>query len=307
MQSISFLKQMKAPIVQDIGIAPWDEQALIRALPEFEEVLKSRPFFHNEGGMGTPHLFATWFLLRELNPPTIIESGVWKGLGTWLIEQACPSAKLISIDPHLGKREYISPRVTYYDVDFTEIDWSSLDRANTVIFFDDHQNALNRLTQARWFGFRHLIFEDNYTGTQGDFYSLRHAMEHSGFGIHTASAKAAHYRSFTARALRKLNAIAARFGVAQTSAIPQYVRDQVAPNAFDAYFLRQNLELYYEFPPVFSPDTPAQPPPPCRKPPLLPDHRREAHPEFYRDRARYNQLCYVILNTLGAPASAPLL
>jgi len=283
---------MKDPIVPDIGAPPWSRDAIIGSLEAFEGVIRGRPFAGNEGGMGMPHLFATWFILRALAPATVIESGVWKGLGTWLIEQACPQARIISIDPYLGKRRYVSPKVTYYDIDFTEIDWSSIDRTNAVVFFDDHQNAINRLTQARWLGFRHVIFEDNDVGGSGDFYTLRHAFEHAGFGTRTAARKASQYTSFAAKAMRKLIAVASGFGLSASSAIPQYVRDQVAANRFDAYFLRRNLELYYEFPPVFAPEGKRA----CLREPLLGEGEQAAHPDFYRDRNRYNQLCYVALH-----------
>ena len=48
-------------------------------------------------------------------------------------------------------------------------------------FFDDHQNAYKRLQQCKWFGFRHVVFEDNYPSGQGDSYSLKQAFANAGF------------------------------------------------------------------------------------------------------------------------------
>jgi len=42
-------------------------------------------------------MFASWFMARQLDPEVIIESGVWRGQGTWLLEQACPRAQIISM------------------------------------------------------------------------------------------------------------------------------------------------------------------------------------------------------------------
>ena len=53
-------------------------------------------------------------------------------------------------------------------VDFAKVDWGErvrlgeLDPQNTLVFFDDHQEAAARLPLLRRFGFRHAIFEDNY-------------------------------------------------------------------------------------------------------------------------------------------------
>ena len=92
-----------------------------------------------------------------LNKPFIIESGVWKGQSTWLIENTCPNSKLLCIDPNLYYRNYISKKAEY-----TNIDWKNLDiknTENTLCFFDDHQNALERVQSAIKRGFKHLIFE----------------------------------------------------------------------------------------------------------------------------------------------------
>lgn len=62
----------------------------------------------------------------------------------------------------------------YFSVDFSCIDWSFIkDKQNTVIFFDDHQNAYNRLMQMKFMGFKQALFEDNYPETKGDCYSLK--------------------------------------------------------------------------------------------------------------------------------------
>ena len=46
------------------------------------------------------------FTLRYHQPEHIIESGIYKGLGTWMLRQAAPQAQLILIDPAGGKLAY---------------------------------------------------------------------------------------------------------------------------------------------------------------------------------------------------------
>ena len=53
-------------------------------------------------------MFATFFILKKLNPSFVIESGVFRGQSTWLIENALPNSEILSIDIDLSKRKYIS-------------------------------------------------------------------------------------------------------------------------------------------------------------------------------------------------------
>lgn len=153
-----------------IGSVDWTNQDLKDALKEFTEVYKRRPIKDNYGGMLSPQMFFTWFVVKRLQPKFIIESGVYKGQSTWLFEQAAPNAKIISIDPNLHFRKYISPRVRYETTDFSRIDWSFLEPANTVCFFDDHY-GLDRIKQCYERGFKHILYEDNYPIPGGNQYN----------------------------------------------------------------------------------------------------------------------------------------
>jgi predicted O-methyltransferase YrrM len=114
-------------LLNEICENPFDRSLMVEALEEFDALYAERPVKENRGGMRSPHLFATWFMAKTLAPETIIESGVWKGQSTWMLEQACPQASIYSLDLNLSKREYLSPTATYYEKDFTEVDWSIAD------------------------------------------------------------------------------------------------------------------------------------------------------------------------------------
>lgn len=146
-----------------------DYQALF---DEFFEIYKRRPISTNAGGMLIPHMFGTWVFLRESAPDVVLESGIWRGQSTWLIEQAT-NADIICVDLELGNRRYFSKRAKYIDIDFSHLDLSALPKAKTVLFFDDHVNAFDRLMQGRAWGFGNFIFEDNYPSGLGDTPSLR--------------------------------------------------------------------------------------------------------------------------------------
>lgn len=238
------------PSSVDVAIAGWGQllsrSELAAMLPEFMDVYERRPIRDNFGGMRFNHSFCTYAVLRKLEPATVIESGVFKGQSTWLIEQAVPGAQIVCIDPSPGGRLYTSRRARYFTDDFGLIDWSDVDVARAVCFFDDHQNAYARLMDLRWWGFRHAIFEDNFPCGEGDCYSLRHAL--AGFG-HPHMQMSRHFTGTWKEQLRRRVQERILWGL--------YPRQQSLrrPNAVDAVALRRNLRIYQELPPVLKYET----------------------------------------------------
>ena len=140
----------------------------------FTNTYQHRPLKTNVGGMRSPGMFHLWFLTRKINPDLIIESGVWSGQSTWLLEQAAPKAKMISIDPVLKKRIFISKKARYQTKDFSTLDLSKFQGQTILAFFDDHQNAFERVKQAYAKGIKHLIFDDNYPNKNARHLTLDH-------------------------------------------------------------------------------------------------------------------------------------
>ena len=154
---------------QEIGQPGWTREDLEHELEMFLHTYENRPVRDNQGGMTSAHLFPTWFFCRIFQPRYIIESGIWKGLGTWMFEQACPTANIICLDPVMENRQYVSPSAEYSRQDFSLKNWDFIadgDRARTLCFFDDHQGA-HRLRQAYNLGFTHILYEDNYNDGRG--------------------------------------------------------------------------------------------------------------------------------------------
>ena len=158
----------------------WKISEILKELRYFEIIYKKKPIKKNIHGMNFPHMFAFFFILKKIKPKVVIESGVFRGQSSWLIQQACPNAKIISIDIDLSQRDYISKKINYSNIDFKYQNFYDLPK-ETLVFFDDHQNHFERLKQSKWFGIKHVIFEDNYPPLRGDFYTLRHAMHGTGY------------------------------------------------------------------------------------------------------------------------------
>ncbi|MCS4158442.1 hypothetical protein [Salinibacter ruber] len=263
----------------EIGEVGWSREDITESIEDFYSLYKSCPNSQNEGGMGAPHQFLFWFLLRHLEPDHIIESGVWKGYGSWFIEKACPDAQIHCIDPNLERVEYRPDNSTYYNSDFSEIDWGNLPEDETLLFFDDHQNAPPRLRQARRWGFRYIVFEDNYPPGQGDCYSLKNALE-GGFP-ETRDLKTTLGHVLTASSIRNL--------------FQKFRKLFEQRTKFSADFVRNELSVYKELPPVFAPDTTRWGEPWDRyasPEPLLREPTRDCHLPFQRDIRRYTWMCY---------------
>ena len=153
-----------------IGQVPWSREDMLGKLEEFSALYDDGPIKDIMGGMLSSHVFLSWFVSRTHRPKAIIESGVWLGQGTWFFEKACPDAQLYCIDLNLDCIRYRPNRAEYFDRDFSTIDWNHLPKDETDLFFDDHQDACERVKTAKWFGFKHLIFEDAIPGINKQSY-----------------------------------------------------------------------------------------------------------------------------------------
>ena len=104
----------------------WNKDEILNELEVFKSLYKDRPVKENIHGMRFQHMLATYFILKKLNPSYVIESGVFKGQSTWLIENPLPNSEILSIDINLNQREYISKKVKYSNIDFKYQDFSNI-------------------------------------------------------------------------------------------------------------------------------------------------------------------------------------
>lgn len=242
----------------------WSHEDIKNHLKEFEELYNSRPIKDNNGGMKSSHLLSVWFILKKLQPKCIIESGVWKGLGTWFFEKASPTSKIVSIDPDPSFRVYTSPNVLYRTTDFLKTDWSNLPKNDTVLFFDDHQNSLERIKYAHSAGFKKIIIEDNYPSQQGDCYSPKKILSNKKFVIDKDGS-----------------------------------RNWFEPIKDDYEFLSNILETYQEMPPIFKPEVTRWGDLWTNNyetvNPLLNESDKDLYSSFYEERYDYTWMCYLEL------------
>lgn len=243
----------------------WDPEDQFLYLEEFFDLYNNRPIQDNTGGMKSAHMFNAWYVVKKLKPKYIIESGVWKGQGTWFFDKASPDSHLICIDPMPQYREISCSKAQYINHDFTTIDWlKSIDTSQALVFFDDHQSCIDRIKHCIVQNFKHIMFEDNYPYDQGDCYSPKKILSQK-----------------------------------------QYVIDQAGnkswflPSSSDYNLLDSNIEIYQEMPPIFidtitrwdcdwinkyeTPD------------PILSSDQSKQYPLFYEERFDYTWICYIEL------------
>ena len=134
------------------------------AARQFWALIPTAPVRQRRGGSGFNGALQLYVAMRALAPATIIESGVFRGLTTWVIRQACPDATIHCHDPDLSNLHYRDPRAHYSNADWSMADWSHLDPAATVAFFDDHVAQGRRVVEARALGLTRLLFDDDAAG-----------------------------------------------------------------------------------------------------------------------------------------------
>jgi len=174
------------PSVCPKGNILWDCETFFGELKNFAATYKRRPIEHNSHGVGVNHAFSLWFVLKKLAPKHVIENGVYKGQGTWIIRDAVgASAKIYCIDPRDPKKTLVfkdeNSNTQYFmgDAfkDFSQISWSSVipdenDRANALVVLDDHMSSIKRVQQMISFGFTNLWYDDNWKYGKVDVYSF---------------------------------------------------------------------------------------------------------------------------------------
>lgn len=236
--------------VLEINQPPWNEIDIISELENFKSIYNERPIKDNKGGMLFTHMFYFYFVLKKLNPELVIESGVFKGQSTWLIEKTLPKSKIISIDVDLNKREYISKKAIYSNKDFKFHNFSNIPK-NSLVFFDDHVNHLDRIVYTKFYNIKHIILEDNYPVNSGDFQTIKQFYNKNKFNHKPGSMSLIKtLYKFSAIVLKKILNINLDYKE-ELNLINNRMRDGHAEYDWVENIIN-NINCYYEFPPLFN-------------------------------------------------------
>jgi len=244
---ISLIPEMKKSTFKK-NQPDWNYKEIVEEIKLFCDLYEERPIKNNVGGMRFNHAFALYFILKKTNPDLVIESGVFKGQSTWLIEKTLPQAKLICLDVDLAKRVYISEKAYYSNLDFRFHDFSKIPE-NTLVLFDDHVNHIERIKDANYFKIKNIILEDNYPSNSGDFQTIKQCYEKHNFK-HSLSILSIlkTFFLFVKILLNKIfiNEYNASYNL---YLLHNRIRDYHSHND-EFNNLNKIIETYYEFPPI---------------------------------------------------------
>jgi len=144
--------------LESAGISAGDVEPLVR---QFFDAIHGCPVRQKHGGNGFNGALELFVVARMLDPDVIIESGVFRGLTTWVLRQACPEARLFCFDAVFANLQHRDPAATYSEADWSLYDFGDLDLSRALVLFDDHIDQARRLAEADRRGLRHLVFDDN--------------------------------------------------------------------------------------------------------------------------------------------------
>lgn len=136
-------------------------EAPARTVRAFLDLIRTCPVRQKRGGNGFNGALQVYAVVRALRPAVIVESGVFRGLTTWLMRQAAPEARILCFDPNLGNLHYRDPAARYATDDWSTHDFAGADLSGALAFFDDHISQARRIREASERGFRRILFDDN--------------------------------------------------------------------------------------------------------------------------------------------------
>lgn len=139
---------------------PEKARSLVR---EFWDLIPSCPVRQRRGGNGFNGCLQLFAVMRALEPRVIVESGVFRGLTTWIFRQACPDAAIFCFDPVLSGLQYRDETARYSEEDWSACDFAGVDLAGAMAFFDDHVSQARRVVEAHERGITRLVFDDDAT------------------------------------------------------------------------------------------------------------------------------------------------
>jgi len=137
-----------------------DLKELISLIEEFDYIFRKFKFRNLEGGFGYNNALYLFIFIKIFKPSRIIESGVFKGFTTYIIDNAVlENTEIICIEPNINRIQYKSSKAKYYDKDISQIELK--ENSNTLVFFDDHVPHINRINLIKQKNFRYIIFDDD--------------------------------------------------------------------------------------------------------------------------------------------------
>ena len=124
---------------------------------------KLNPIKNNSGGIGYNNSLFLYIFLKNVKIDLIIESGIWQGYTSYVIDQAKKEIKNIKFDINFSKLIYKSKKAKYNEFDINEYDFKNDTKylKKSAAFFDDHVSQLQRFSLSDNLNIPIMIFDDD--------------------------------------------------------------------------------------------------------------------------------------------------
>ncbi len=144
-----------------LGIAR-DPDFVRGCIEDFDRIFQDWPHKDLRDGLGYNNGLVLYLFTRAVDPQTVVESGVWRGFTTYLLDAATKaSSRLFCFDINLSKLVWKSGKARYFENDVSQVPFERTGRV--MAFFDDHVSQYERLIFADAGGFDYLAFDDDVT------------------------------------------------------------------------------------------------------------------------------------------------
>lgn len=154
------LAQFLESFFSTIGLKP-NYPDLEQWIRQYDEIIRSSEISNLEGGMGYNNGLVTYCFCRIAAPNSAVESGVWRGFTTYLLDQATSGkCQIFAFDISFSKIEYKSKKARYFENDISNISLKLPDGPSLALF-DDHVAHYDRILTSMELGIDFLILDDD--------------------------------------------------------------------------------------------------------------------------------------------------
>ena len=163
-RKILLLSKTLIPFLKKLKIYR-NKSKLIKNIIDHEKIFYRNPIINNYGGIGFNNSLIMFLFFKEIKVDAIIESGVWKGYISYLVDQIFKTNKVnkFKFDINFKNILYYSKSSKYCEHDIEEYNFNSkkLNLKKSCFIFDDHVSQLNRFEFCDNLKVGFIVFDDD--------------------------------------------------------------------------------------------------------------------------------------------------
>ena len=128
---------------------------------EYDRLFRNSTISNLHGGMGYNNGLVCFCFIKSFSPEIVVESGIFRGFTTYLIDNAISDKSLIkAFDISLLNIEWRSRKAEYFESDINDIELNFFNK-KTLALFDDHVSHYDRLKYCLDNEIQYVILDDD--------------------------------------------------------------------------------------------------------------------------------------------------